>query len=154
MSGELQERIKQQKFESPAQEALLSLLVAAASVRERIEDVCGEYGISSSQYNVLRILAGAPPAGYPRCEIIERMMDRRPDVTRLTDRLVRKDLVRRERSQEDRRMMMHRITEKGRSLLSAMADDIESVQACFSDRLSREEQTQLSRLCAAIYSHR
>lgn len=150
--GSLARRIKQTKgFESPAQEAMLSLMVAAASVRSQVEDVCSSYSLSASHYNVLRILAGGPPEGYPRCDILDRMLDRSPDVTRLTDRLVKKGLAERERSERDRRLMMHRITDAGRDLLREMYADIRAVQDGLAERLSEAEQEELSRLCAAVY---
>ncbi len=130
---------------------MLNLMVAASSVREEVDRVCSQHGISSSQYNVLRILAGGPPEGYPRCDIIERMIDRGPDVTRLTDRLLKSGLAERGRSEEDRRLTMHRITEKGRSLLAGIHPDIQAVQNRFAETLSEEQQRQLSTLCETIY---
>ena len=57
-------RIKQSRsFESKAQEAMLSLIVAAVEVRDQAERVCRERGLSFSHYNVLRILRGAPETG-------------------------------------------------------------------------------------------
>ena len=151
--SKLKERIKQTKdFDGPAHEAMLNLIVAAATVREDIEDVCNRYDLSSSHYNVLRILGGGPEEGYPRCDIIDRMLDRGPDVTRLTDRLVKKGLVERGRSKEDGRLTMHRITPEGRQLLDAMQDDIRGLQEQFSEQLSESEQRQWSRLCASIYA--
>lgn len=148
----LTQRLRQTKaFESAAQEAMLNLMVAAAAVREDIDRVCSRHGLSSSQYNVLRILAGGPPEGYPRCDIIERMIDRGPDVTRLTDRLVKSGLAERGRSEADGRLTMHRITEKGRALLARIHPDIQRLQEAFAQRLSTEEQQQLSALCETIY---
>lgn len=130
---------------------MLNLMVAAAAVREEVDRACGRHGLSSSQYNVLRILAGAPPEGYPRCDIIDRMIDRGPDVTRLTDRLVKSGLAERGRSEEDRRLTMHRITREGRALLAQMHPDIQAVQEGFAGTLSKEQQRQLSAICETIY---
>lgn len=148
----LRDRLKQTRpFESGVQEALLSLMTAGASVQQEMENVCSCYDLSASHYNVLRILAGGPPEGYPRCDIIDRMIDRGPDVTRLTDRLEAKGLVERERSEEDRRMTMHRITVAGRALVEEMHEDVRAVQHAFAARLSDEDCEALSQLCAKVY---
>jgi DNA-binding MarR family transcriptional regulator len=69
------------------------------------------------QYNVLRILRGSHPTGLPSGEIANRMIARDPDITRLVDRLERRDLVTRVRSHQDRRVVEVTITEKGLKLL-------------------------------------
>lgn len=151
--SDLASRLQQTRaFESPAQEALLSLLVASATVREEVEQACGEHGLSSSQYNVLRILAGGPKEGYARCDIIDRMIDRQPDVTRLMDRLEDGGYVERGRSERDRRLTMHCITRAGRALLARMHADVKAVGTeRFAQRLSEEEQRELARLCTAVF---
>lgn len=152
MPGRLKNRLKQNKpFESTAQEAMLSLFVAAAHLRGQIERVCNEFGIGLNHYNVLRILAGAPPEGYPRCEIIDRLLDRGPDVTRLTDRLVRRGLLQRERSAEDRRVMLHRITPKGKALLSKIRPEVDRVTGTFAEQVDSNDQQHLIRICERIY---
>jgi len=149
----LKERIKQEEpFESLAQEAMLNLFVAAAHARRRVEATCAEYDLQFSHYNVLRILRGIHPDGHPRCEIIERMIDPSPDVTRLIDKLVERNLVRRSRSDEDRRMRIHTITEKGIEVLDDMHPDIQDVQEWFDERVSDRDLQHLSRICEGIYA--
>src|ERR1700757_3122275 len=97
MTEALSRRLKQAEFSSPAQEALLSVMVAAAALNERMDRVCAGHKITRAQYNVLRILRGVHPEGHPRCEIAQRMIERAPDVTRLVDRLQAQGLVRRNR---------------------------------------------------------
>lgn len=152
MPEELRERVKQtEPFEDPGQEAMLSLMAAASSVRGVLENVHEQHGLFGSQYNILRILAGGPPEGYPRCEIIDRMINRGPDVTRLVDPLEERGLVERQRSDEDRRMVLHRITEQGRALLRDVSPDLGPVQEAFNEALSEKEMKQLSQLCATVY---
>lgn len=153
MSGRLTERIKQTKgFDSPAHEAMLNLFVAAAHVRRQVEQVCQKYGIQFSHYNILRILRGKHPEGHPRCEIIKRMLDPSPDVTRLTDKLVERGLVERTRSEEDRRMTIHRITPAGLELLEEMQPEISALQEEFGRRVAARDLKHLSRICEDIYA--
>ncbi|PSR01913.1 MAG: MarR family transcriptional regulator, partial [Bacteroidetes bacterium SW_8_64_56] len=110
---------------------MLNLFVAAAHVRRRVERVCRKYDLQFSHHNVLRILRGVHPNGHPRSEIVERMLDPSPDVTRLIDKLVDRGLVRRSTSEEDRRMTMHTITDEGLDLLNDMDPEIRDVQRWF-----------------------
>jgi DNA-binding MarR family transcriptional regulator len=148
----LRDRIKQTApFEDRAQEAMLNLFVAAADVRRRVEAVCAEFDLQFSHHNVLRILRGVHPDGHPRCEISERMLDPSPDVTRLIDKLVERGLVERTRSEEDRRMMIHTITEEGLALLQELDPKIRDVQDWFDGRVSDRDLGHLSRICEGIY---
>jgi len=152
MGSILKERIKQSKdFESTAQEAMLNLFVAAARTRREIEKVCQNHDLQFSHYNVLRILRGVHPDGHPRCEIIERMIDPSPDVTRLMDKLDDRGLVSRSRSEEDRRMTIHTITQKGLNLLERMHPDVQDVQGWFDERVADRDLRNLSRICEGIY---
>ena len=153
MSRTLKARIKQnQPFESLAQEAMLNLFVASARARREIERVCQTHDLQFSHYNVLRILRGVHPEGHPRCEIIERMIDPSPDVTRLMDKMADRGLVSRSRSEEDRRMTIHTITDDGLDLLDQMHPEVEKVQEWFGHRISDRDLRHLSRICAGIYA--
>lgn len=152
MGYTLRDHIKQTvPFEDPAQEAMLNLFVAAAHVRRRVEEVCQEHDLQFSHHNVLRILRGVHPDGHPRCDIIERMLDPSPDVTRLIDKLVERGLVRRSRSAEDRRMTIHTITEEGLDLLAELDPKIRDVQEWFDARVADRDLQHLSRICEGIY---
>lgn len=79
--------------------------------------------LSATQYNVLRILRGAPE-GLPCGEIASRMITRDPDITRLLDRLEKRGLIGRCRENEDRRMVMARITPEGLQLLARLDEPV------------------------------
>ena len=153
MSGGLARRIKQNSdFESLAQEAMLNLFVASAEVRREVEQVCADYDLSFAHYNILRILRGVHPEGHPRCEIIERMLDPSPDVTRLMDKLVDRGVVERKRSEEDRRMTIHQITSQGLDLLERVQPHITEVQNRFGRRVADRDLEHLIRICEGIYT--
>lgn len=147
----LKKRIRQSRFESPTQEAMLNLIVSANFVRELSERVVEKYELTMPQYNVLRILKGVHPEGHPRCEIASRMLDRAPDVTRILDRLVEKEVVERERDGSDRRHSIARITKKGIRLLEQMDPEMSETLAGIAQRLSDDECAELSRICEKIY---
>ena len=123
----LKKRLKQSKFENLDQEVTLNLLVAAYFLRSRHDVVMTKFGLTLPQYNVLRILKGVYPAGHPRCEIIDRMIEPAPDVTRIIDRLIKEKLVERFTSPADKRLSMTRITEKGIKLLDKANPEVQAL---------------------------
>jgi DNA-binding MarR family transcriptional regulator len=82
--------------------------------------------LSPTQYNVLRILRGAPE-GLLCGEVAARMISRDPDITRLLDRLEKRGLIARCRQDRDRRMVLARITEEGLALLEQLDEAIQEV---------------------------
>jgi DNA-binding MarR family transcriptional regulator len=121
MSGKLAKEIRQTKpFSSPAEEAILNIHRTASILAQLFADTLKPYGLTEIQYNVLRILRGAGKAGLACQEIADRMITRDPDVTRLLDRLESRELVERSRSEEDRRVVVTRITADGLKILSLL----------------------------------
>jgi DNA-binding MarR family transcriptional regulator len=98
----------------------VTLLKAADSLSSRADQLMKASGLTSAQYNVLRILRGAGPEGLPCNTIAERMISRDPDMTRLLDRMEKRELITRERQKEDRRVVKARITDEGLKLLKKM----------------------------------
>ena len=153
MGDALRRRLQQTRFESPYHEAVLNLMVAASHVRAALERVCAEFHITEGQYNVLRILRGAHPDGYSRCEISRRMVERAPDVTRRIDHLQEQALVERVRTGSDRRLSITRITRKGLQLLERMQPSVSGVNQALAERLAIRDARELSRICERIYDH-
>src|SRR5690348_7496553 len=121
----LRDEIQQTKpFTSLQEEALLNIVRTSATMTDDMEELLKERGITNTQYNVLRILRGAEPAGLCRNELRDRMLTRMPDVTRLLDRMEEAGLVARSRDNEDRRLVSTRITPAGRKLVDELDDPV------------------------------
>jgi DNA-binding MarR family transcriptional regulator len=101
------------------EQVFINLMLTSDLLARRLEPVLKAAEISPTQYNVLRILRGAPE-GLPCGEIGNRMITRDPDITRLLDRLEKRALVSRCRETKDRRMVLTRITEAGQKLLAQL----------------------------------
>ncbi len=142
----LAELIKQERFTSPSQEAMLSIIVTSNWVLGELAATMSPYQITPAQYNVLRILRGCQAPEMTCSAIGERLLDRTPDVTRLLNRLEQNGLVRRERASHDRRVVEVSITPKGRTLLDMMQPDIDAIQARLTRHLSAAQQQQLIEL--------
>jgi DNA-binding MarR family transcriptional regulator len=105
-------------FATTEEELLVSLLRTTDLLEERFDRLVKPFGISMTQYNVLRILRGAGPGGRTCGEIGERLIAREPDVTRLLERLEKAGFLARTRDTSDRRVVVTRITPAGIKLLS------------------------------------
>lgn len=143
----IQSRLRQSRFESASQEAVVSLLAAGGRVLQRINDLLREHGITHDQYNILRILRGVHPAGHPRFAIAERLVSRAPDVTRLLDRLVRQGLVARGWSPENRRHSIATITDAGLALLATVDPSLHALQRHLTAGLADDELAAFVRVC-------
>jgi DNA-binding MarR family transcriptional regulator len=107
-------------FVSLEQEVYLSLLRTTSELSHAVDQFFRSFGITSSQYNVLRILRGAGADGLCRNEISERMVTATPDMSRLLDRMEKAGWVTRERAEDDRRQVSTYITKSGMDLLAKL----------------------------------
>jgi DNA-binding MarR family transcriptional regulator len=98
----------------------VSIVRAADFLAQEAEQLIKTHGLTGAQYNVLRILRGAEPEGLLCRGISERMISRDPDITRLLDRMEKRELITRERQTEDRRVIKTRITPEGLAILKKL----------------------------------
>lgn len=109
----------------PEETAFLDLIRTTDILSRGLVKVLKTEDLSPTQYNVLRILRGAPE-GLPCGEIADRMITRDPDITRLLDRLEKRALISRCRETKDRRMVMTRITPEGLKVLVRLDEPVET----------------------------
>jgi MarR family transcriptional regulator, 2-MHQ and catechol-resistance regulon repressor len=146
MSRNLQREIKKRNpFESAEQEALLNLVRTNDRFQFRFARLFREYGLTSSQYNVLRILRGEGKP-LPCLEIADRMIAAVPAITGLIDRLEAMSLVARDRSTEDRRVVFVEITPKALGLLGRLDQPVDDLHKKLIGHLTQAELRELSRL--------
>jgi len=107
-------------FGSAEEEALLNLVRTSDCVTRTLQRKIRPWGITATQYNVLRILRGAQPAGLTCSEIGRRMVTAEPDITRLLGRLKALKLIRQQQDRQDHRMVRTQISEAGLKLLAEM----------------------------------
>jgi DNA-binding MarR family transcriptional regulator len=132
--------IKQTKpFLRPGQEALVSILRTAAVLEYEINEALKPFDLTSTQYNVLRILRGAEPNGLCGREVGERLITPLPDVPRLLDRMTEAGLVTRKRDPADRRHVTARITPRGLRLLDEVQPALEAIERKRTRALGRDQ---------------
>lgn len=129
MPDRLRAELKQTKpFPRRSAEALLSVLRTAAILEHQMGEALKPYGITTTQYNVLRIMRGAGKTGLCGREVGERMVSSVPDVSRLLDRMAEMGLIERERDGADRRHVTARITPKGLDVVAQATPRLEAVE--------------------------
>jgi DNA-binding MarR family transcriptional regulator len=141
-----QEIAQQSPFTSMEEEALLNLLRTADAAERGLQRLVRPWGITGTQYNVLRILRGSEPQGLTCSAVGSRMITAEPDITRLIARLKAMKLARQQRDKQDRRVVWTRITAEGLRLLAQIDPEIASFPAEFFARLTEGEKAELIRL--------
>jgi DNA-binding MarR family transcriptional regulator len=98
----------------------VALLKTADALGQQAEELIRTANLTSTQYNVLRILRGTGPEGLACRAIGDRMITHDPDITRLLDRMEKRGLITRERQKADRRVIKTRITSLGLELIKPL----------------------------------
>lgn len=117
---EIGKEIKQSKFKNEHHKMLVNLMFTTAWLTAKHAKVLKPYGISTQQYNLLRILRGQHPKPATVNLLIERMLDKNSNASRLVEKLRLKKLVERAICPEDRRAVNVVITQKGLDLLAEL----------------------------------
>lgn len=147
MARDLQSEIKQKKpFQIREEELFLNLIRTADLLARKGAELFKAADLSSNQYNVLRILRGAGAEGLACGEVGDRMVTRDPDITRLLDRLEKRDLVRRAREKGDRRVVTARITAAGLELLKRLDEPVAELHRAQLGHMDAKQQEALIRL--------
>ncbi len=147
MSTVLKQEIAQQRpFASAQEEALLNLMRTADCLTRTFQLITRKWGVTNTQYNVLRILRGAHPAGLACSVIGSRMITAEPDITRLLGRLKTLKLIRQQRDRRDRRVVLTFISEAGLELLRQMDPVILATPRELLGHLNESELAEFTRL--------
>ena len=147
MTGAIQSKTGR-RAACPEEAAFLDLLRTCDLLSRGPAQVLKTEDLSATQYNVLRILRGSPE-GLPCGEIGSRMITRDPDITRLLDRLEKRELISRCRETKDRRMVMARITPEGLKLLARLDAPVQESHRKQLGHLGRERLRALAELLQA-----
>jgi DNA-binding MarR family transcriptional regulator len=105
----------------------IALQKIADALAQEAEQLLKAHGLTGAQYNVLRILRGAEPEGLACSSISDRMISHDPDMTRLLDRMEKRDLITRQRQKDDRRVVKTRITPEGLEVLKGLDEPVREV---------------------------
>ncbi|MGA3346908.1 MAG: MarR family transcriptional regulator [Terracidiphilus sp.] len=146
MAGLKLEIVQERPFASLEEEALLNLLRTSDCLNRAFHIKTRDWGVTSTQYNVLRILRGAHPKGLTCAAIRGRMITAEPDITRLLARMKAQKLIRQRRDAQDRRSVWTEISQAGLRLLKEMDPVILRLPVDLMAGLDRAELAELIRL--------
>ncbi len=141
----IEQDIKQTNFKTPYSKAVINVFYTNNWLQSMQVEIFKPFDLTLQQYNVLRILRGQYPNPITVIAIIERMLDKMSNASRLVDKLLAKDLVVRKLCPHDRRAVDVIITEKGLELL----DELDALQNQWEDKLhglTENEALKLSEL--------
>jgi DNA-binding MarR family transcriptional regulator len=147
MPGKIAAEISQNKpFSCREEAAFLNLARSYEFLLQGLAELFKTSNISTTQYNMLRILRGAGSDGLNCTEAAQRMVSHDPDITRLLDRLEARELIVRSRSLTDRRVVMVKITQGGLDLLAQLDQPLLDLHATQMERLTAEQIEELIEL--------
>ncbi len=140
----LEKDINQKRFRNERQKALINLTYTHNWMSERFKKFLDQFDLTSQQFNILRILRGA---GTPlsTLQIRERMLDKMSDTSRIVDRLILKNLVKKTTCTHDKRLVDVVITEEGLEVLRSI-DALNEEMDGLINGLSEEDATELNKL--------
>ena len=138
----LEEEIKQKKFRTEKQKAILNIYYTNCFITSKVEALLKEFDLTTQQFNVLRIIRGQNGKAILIGEIKKRMIDRSSDVSRIVERLRLKKLLERKICPQDRRQMDVKITQGGLDLLKK----IDAIEIQFDDILSNISENKVKQL--------
>src|SRR6516162_2907609 len=140
MANRILEELRQTRpFATRQEEAALNVVRTADALKRGSELLFRRHGITSAQYNVLRILRGAGDRGLHCNAVAERMITAEPDITRLLMRMERLGLLVRYRDSGDRRMVTAIATERGLKLLDELEAPLRKLQELQFVQLNEDE---------------
>jgi DNA-binding MarR family transcriptional regulator len=137
-------------FASPQEEALLNLMRTADCLHRALQHRLKPSGLTSTQYNVLRILRGSQPGGLTCSTIGRRMITPEPDITRLLGRLKAQKYLTQHRDKHDRRVVWTRISSEGLAVLASLDGIVDQVPRELLKALSRSELQEWTRLMKKV----
>lgn len=142
----IEQAIKQSKFESPFQKAVINIIYTANWLRDQQTELFKQHEILPQHYNVLRIVNGKHPKSVSPGDIKEVMLDKGNDVTRLVDKLVKMGFLKRSLCEENRRKIDINLTDKGVKFLKEVNEPMRKQYHNIKKVLSEKEAETLSNL--------
>lgn len=147
----IEEEIKQKTFINIYHKANINLVYTTGWLQTRQNEIFREYGLTLPQFNILRILRGQHPKPSSINLLIERMLDKTSNASRIVDKLELKGLVTRTPSVHDRRIVDVMIQPAGLDLLKQL-DEKANIISDGLNNLTQEEAEELNRILNKIRS--
>jgi DNA-binding MarR family transcriptional regulator len=130
---------------------IANMVFTSGWMKNQFADFLKPYGLSSPQFNILRILRGASDWKAMN-DVKDLMVEKSPNTTRLVDKLLNKQLIKRKRSASDRRVVYVAITPVGLDLLKEIDKEDNGDHVSFLEKITEEEAKQVNDILNKIRS--
>lgn len=118
--GSLEEDLHQKEFTSQRMKLLINVMYTGSWLNTLQNRLFRQYDITPQQFNLMRILRGRYPEPASINLLIDRMIDKMSNASRLVDKLEKKAYATRKSCPRDRRQVEVSITEKGLEVLARL----------------------------------
>ena len=145
MIMKIEEAINQSEFKDEFEKADINLIYTANWMRDQFSQTIKAYDISQQQFNILRILRGQKGKPAPLKLLTERMLDKMSNTSRLVDKMLAKDLLRREICPNNRRQVEIVLTEKGLALCNKVSKEVDQLRKG-NVKITKKEAEELNRI--------
>lgn len=153
MSPSLQSELKKRgPFDSVEQEAMLALMRTTDLLENRLARLFREYGLTLTQYNVLRILRGEGKP-LPCLEVAERMIQVAPAITRVVDQLLKLKFITKTQSSSDRRVFEIELTSAAAKLLKKMDQPVLDLHASLLSSVKKSDLRSMIQTLEVVRSN-
>ena len=132
-------------------EFIADLSRTSAWIANRYTNFLKPYGISTQQFNILRVLRSANDWVVMN-EVNELLITKSPNITRIADKLIAKELVSRKRSEDDRRLVYVQITDEGLKLLTKIDIEHEGELSDYMKAFTKTEAIMMTEILKKIRS--
>ncbi len=137
----IEDAIKTKSFHSLQQKLNINIIFTHGWVYDKTQEFFGEYGLTSQQFNVLRILKGQYPKAVTTADIHDRMLEKNAGVSRLVDRLLKKGFVKKTVCEKDKRLVDVIISDRGLKILKEIGKKMHRIDEIYSSLTDEEIQT-------------
>ena len=142
----INKEIKQDSFSSEQQRLIMNLVFTGNKMSADSNRMFKKHDLTNQQFNVLRILRGQKGCAITVKDIESRMLDKSSNVSRLIDKLLKKEYVERVACCSDRRRVDIKITNQGLSFLSSVDDEVLAIEKKYISAVSVEDAMLMNTL--------
>ncbi|HEY4650728.1 MAG TPA: MarR family transcriptional regulator [Pontibacter sp.] len=133
------------KIRNEWQKASLNIIYTYGFLFNGYESFFKRHGLTTQQYNALRILRESYPEPISTSGLRDKMLDKMSDTSRLVSRLNAKGLVTVKQNPHDKRLVNILLSESGHDLMDTIEPELQLLDSLLQD-LNEEEAKQLSEL--------
>lgn len=147
----LEKEVSYHRFRNEYEKILVNIYYTNSWLSEKYQEILKEYNLTAQQFNVLKILFSNYPKPIMISDIKEQMLDKNSDMTRIVERLLKKNLIARRRDQSNRRKVIVKLNVIGYHLIEKMNKEVQVFEKLV-NHLTPKEATELNKLLDKIRS--